>query len=311
MPYGISRTTLNKVYGKDFITKYSVQLAGRYEHNKTEINEEFALTLKLDGNRCTVFNYEDDIKFFARSGKEFEGLIELEEDFKYLPKGFVYDGELISKNLNNLPSKDLFRLTQTISRKKGIKENLDFIIFDIIPISEFEKGKSKLNYKERLEQMNKIFEESLDKLKSVKQVPLFYIGKDLTQIPKLLDQVTSEGFEGLMLNTLNGHYQTKRTKDLLKIKEFHTIDVRVIGVEEDIRGGRCGSLTIDYKGYRVNVAGLNDKLKEEFWNNPTNIIGKIIEVKYFEESSNANGGLSLRFPSFISVRTDKNEVSYN
>jgi DNA ligase-1 len=58
------------------------------------------------------------------------------------------------------------------------------------------------------------------------------------------------------------------------------------------------------------VAGLKEHLKTSFWSNPEQVVGKIIEVKYKDESSNAQGGISLRFPSFIRVRDDKDEVSY-
>jgi DNA ligase-1 len=35
------------------------------------------------------------------------------------------------------------------------------------------------------------------------------------------------------------------------------------------------------------------------------IIGKIVEVQYFEETTNADGGISLRFPVFKDFRPDK------
>ena len=39
-------------------------------------------------------------------------------------------------------------------------------------------------------------------------------------------------------------------------------------------------------------------------------MGKIIKVKYFEETQNQQGTLSLRFPVFLELRNDKDEVSY-
>jgi DNA ligase-1 len=39
-------------------------------------------------------------------------------------------------------------------------------------------------------------------------------------------------------------------------------------------------------------------------------MNKIVEIQYFEESSDKEGNLSLRFPVFKQVRNDKNEESY-
>jgi DNA ligase-1 len=51
-----------------------------------------------------------------------EGLVELEELFKKLPTGYVYDGELIAVNVDNSASDVLFRYTQKLVRKDGITE---------------------------------------------------------------------------------------------------------------------------------------------------------------------------------------------
>lgn len=312
---GITASTINKVFGKNFIPKFEVQLAKKFEDEQHKITGNFGVSLKLDGIRCVAINDEDGVTFFTRQGIPIEGLIELERCFRDLPKGMVYDGELLLRNPLNLPSDELFRLTQKRVRKDGTKKDVRFIMFDMLPKEEFLEGKSKKTWEERTSEMNRMLnyydDGQFDLL--IETVPVYYVGNDKTIIFKLLDAVISQGYEGLMVNNAKGFYVTKRTDNLLKVKKMHTVDLKIIDVEEGTgkNVGKLGALVVDYKGFRCGVgSGFTDVQREQFWAERDDLIGKIVEIQYFEESTNQDGGVSLRFPVFKQIRDDKDEVSY-
>ena len=59
-------------------------------------------------------------------------------------------------------------------------------------------------------------------------------------------------------------------------------------------------------------SGASDKEREEFFNDKDLIIGKVIEVQYFEETENQkDDGISLRFPTYKQVREDKDADDVN
>ena len=74
-----------------------------------------------------------------------------------------------------------------------------------------------------------------------------------------------------------------------------------------------GGITIDYKSNLVSVgSGFTDEERDYYWNNKDEIIGKIVDIQFFEESTNQkDDGISLRFPTFKSVRSDKTEDDIN
>ena len=86
------------------------------------------------------------------------------------------------------------------------------------------------------------------------------------------------------------------------------IDLKVVGFQEGTNkyAGTLGALVCEYKYSTVDVgSGFSDALRDEIWANKDAWLGKIITVKYFEETYNSATGLpSLRFPVFIRVRED-------
>lgn len=116
-----------------------------------------------------------------------------------------------------------------------------------------------------------------------------------------------------MIN-LDGYYTLTRSNQILKMKTFSSFDERVISVfeGEGRLKGMLGGINVEYKGYPLSIgSGFTDEQRKLYWDNPELIIGKIVEIKYFRASKNKQGGLSVSFPVFQIVRTDKDEPSYN
>ena len=325
---GVNVTTLNKVFGKDFIPTFEVQLAESYAKQKEGSlkNKEVWITTKLDGFRIVY----DPIKneFYTRKGQLYEGLDHLKDScYKLslrlmetagLSELVMLDGELLHQPVEGLNSQELYALTSSTARKKGYhkdKEKLEFNVFDFIPVSEFQSGKTTMKYKARRNHMDKVF--NLWKYTGIVPVHALHSGKfDEEVLMNLLKQVELEGGEGLMIN-LDATYKTKRTKDLLKVKTFKDADVLVLDVVEGTgkNEGSLGAVLVQflYDGKPMTCevgSGWYDSERSFYWRNPDKLIGKIIEIRFFEVTQNQKDKTqySLRFPTFAHrIREDKDE----
>lgn len=325
---GATSSTINKAFGYDFIPTFDVMLAEKYietkkvkgvakvyEHWQRYIGKRVIATNKLDGNRDVAFvRAKDDVKFYSREGHLLEGCIELEEAFSSFPVGFVYDGEMLATNEEGLNSKLLFQKTSKIIKKKGDKKGLEFHAFDIIPIEEFEKGGWNVSCEKRKEALKMVVSEQAHPL--IKYVKPLYIGDfDKGIIDVLADVAKKNEEEGIMVQLADAPYECKRTFSILKVKSFESADIRCLDIYEGKSGkniGRLGGLILDFKGSRVNVGGgFSDELRDSIWADPSLVIGKIVEIQYFEEFiDDETGELDLRFATFKTIRDDKSEPSY-
>ena len=307
---GITSSTINKVFGKGFIPKFDVMLAKKFEERLIK-GKEFIVTTKLDGIRCVALKTSGGIKFFSRQGQPIDGLNDIMAEVHTLPDG-VYDGELILKNIEGKPSADLYRDTVKVVRKDGVKVDVEFHIFDTLSVAEFESGTSEDNAIQRKERLHSIL--SMQEYTWLQEVPVLYKGTEIIRIGVLLEEAIANGKEGVMVNVADAPYECKRTSNILKVKKMHTVDLRVTGFQEGTgkNEGTLGAVLVDYKGYEVGVgSGFSDADREYIWGNRDELLGRIIEVQYFEESNNQDGGLSLRFPVFKCIRELGKQVSYN
>ena len=304
---GVSATTINKVWPK-LIPGFSLQLAARFENVELHKNEEIFVTEKFDGIRCVCIIENNNPRFFTRQGKEICGLIDIQNDIKNMNQNnMVLDGELLFSGDYEDSGDQYRKTTKIVNSKSEDKKNIIFHIFDILSVNEFKDGKSEKVYKDRRKQLNDIKE-----TENVEVAPILYQGTDHSQVAKVAQQMIDNKREGVMVNR-NDVYECKRTKSLLKVKTMNDVDLEIVGYEEG-RGeneGRLGAFIVDYKGHKVNVGSGYSKMQRiEFWKNREMFIGQIIKVQYFEETQNQQGGLSLRFPVFLELRTDKDEPSY-
>ena len=148
-------------------------------------------------------------------------------------------------------------------------------------------------------------------------LPVLYQGTDTSKILELLDSEIARDQEGVMINICDATYDFKRTWNLMKVKKMNTVDLEIVGFEEGSGrlAGTLGAIHVRYKdGNIVKVgSGFSDELRDLIWKKAfleQPDLCKIVEIQYFEETTNADGGISLRFPVFKDFRPDKAEADF-
>lgn len=302
---GCDAKTVNKVI-KGLIPEFNIMLGSKFDFNKIP-DEIMYITEKYDGLRCFTIIRDGKITMKSRQNKTFEGLVDIESDIKRLGIDNVcLDGELLSidSSYENV-YKDT---TKKVNNKNKVKHGVKYMLFDIIPLSEFDEGKGNTLYSNR----RNTLEDLKCKSEFIDIAPILYVGEDINAILELLDTYRGLGAEGLMCS-LGKPYDFKRSKSLLKIKLMQSCDLKIIGFEEG--QGRLdntlGKLICDYKGFKLGVgSGFSDELRCEIWNNKNKYLGRVVEIQFFEETHNDKGELSLRFPVIKCIRENGKDVSY-
>lgn len=310
---GCDAKTINSII-PECVPQFSVQLAEKYFDKPDRVEgKEFAITTKIDGGRIIAIKENGQVSFFTRAGQKYEGLVDLEREMaERLPDNYVFDGEITLLDYRNYDSKTAYKLAMKITRADGPKAGVKMLVFDGMPLTEWKAQRSMLSWSDRrhmLECMTGFYNDSLTYFELL---PILYRGTDTSKILELLESEIARNQEGVMINICDASYEFKRTVNLLKCKKFSDTDLEIIGVEEGTGrlSGTLGAILVRYKeGNVVKVgSGFSDEMRAEIWADPSKFLNRICTVKYFEETTNKEGGISLRFPTFVSIRTDKFEA---
>ena len=303
---GMTAKSINKAV-PGFFPEFNVALAS--PNNGTMPDENWVIERKRDGTRnLCLIDSNGKVKFYSRKGKEFHTLDVLKkelEDFVALHPAYknkVLDGEVCIIDDNGI--EDFQGIMKEITRKDHTIKNPSYCVFDLLDLEDFNKGCSTETYKPRLNKL-KTFVKTI-KSPHIKLIEYAYYTPEVfaTWQKKVLDN----GWEGLIARK-DVPYEGKRGRNLLKYKNFSDAEYVVkdvvldgnatILVDGKTQRIKCvQSLVIEHKGYTVNVgSGLTQQQRIEFAEHPEHIIGKIITVQYFSETTDKGGNLSLRFPT--------------
>lgn len=314
----IDAKLINKVYPK-LIPSFSVALANNYWDVADSVDftkETWYASHKLDGVRLiTMIDENGDIKCLSRNGKEILTLERIKEEIRALfPKlrNYVFDGEICIVDDDGV--EHFSEVMKQVTRKNHTIAFPRYKIFDLLHYDEFEPGESVVNLTKRLERWDHITKNGKIKSNILTFLPQNPI-QDKKHFEELFAEAQEKGWEGLILRR-DTTYKGKRSNDLLKVKAFYDAEYEVIRSEsgpfqvivdgKEITETMMTRVFIKHKGYEVGVgSGFTLEERRDFHKHPKHIVGKIIIVKYFEETTNQNGTVSLRFPTVKNIYGDK------
>ena len=312
---GCEAKTINSVV-PGLIPTFEVQLAQKYFEKPEKLDGKmFAITTKIDGGRIIAIKENGSVSFYTRAGQKYEGLVDLEKEFSEMfPDNIVLDGEITILNNKGIPSKEAYKRAMKITRADGEKHGLKMLVFDAMSVSDWKTQQSSLTYIQRRQMLDCMTAFYNTDTTYFELLPILYIGSDTSKVLEFLEEAIANKEEGVMINICDALYEFGRTWNLMKVKKMNTLDLEIIGFEEGEGrlAGTLGAILVRYKnGNVVKVgSGFTDWLRKEIWANRNSHLGTICEIQYFEETTNADGGISLRFPVFKDFRYDKYQADF-
>ena len=287
---------------------FNIMLGSSMNEAPIDFSQEVVLSQKLDGHNITAFKKGEEVYFRTRNGRIKTGLDQLAEEYRTLPDGVYFGEAMYEEEIQDRGER--YRLTTSELNTDKYDKKITHYLFDYLPWKVWEEKDPNWKYYQAINWLQKVD----GKVPHIKMVPIVFRGRiAFDKVKEELQKALDKGWEGLMLRYSNSPYEWKRSKNLIKLKKFYTMDLKIVGYQEYKKSGMLGTWIVEYKGNQVKVGtGFTEKQRIQFWKTKDLHIGRIVEVQYMEETTNkVDGKKSLRFPVFIRMRPDKEEVSYS
>jgi ATP-dependent DNA ligase len=224
---------------------------------------------KLDGIRCV----SEDNTLLSRNDKAFVSLPHL------LQSKYTLDGELYShsyrSNFNKIVS--LVKKQQPTKADLEASCSIEHWVYDMPSC----KGVFSVRYR--------ALQTAVQALRNpaIKVVPTYLVPK-LTTLKELHQMFLEQGYEGSIVRLDLGDYEWKRSKQLLKLKDFHEEEFAIVDIEEGLgkREGTAGNLILalgDGRTFGAGVRGDFEYVQNVLKNKPA-IIGRLATVRYFNKT---------------------------
>lgn len=249
--------------------KYFPMLVRKYDDEKKHLEYPLYAQPKLDGARCIIFLNKspkknptiDNIIMYTRQKKDYIGFDNIKEellpalidmwDFEHNESVYV-DGELYKHGLSLQTISGAVRNPKrdNIPEYKGIK----YWIFDLFYPSEL-----KLDFEERIEHLEDLFDAIGDKSKYIVEVPIHKVNNEADQ-EKLYKSYLKKKYEGIILRNAKSLYLTHPTKNsttirskyVLKRKMKYTDEFEVVGFDQGKKGKDKGAIIWICKTHNTN-----------------------------------------------------------
>ena len=256
---------------------------------------------KLDGVRMlAVVSYNDTVTCYSRNGKVFENFGVIEEQLR------KHARELRAMFSANSPN---------TGREDADAGDSVYHVFDFMPLADFYRGHWNAQLHKRIAKLERC-KGAFDAMPNVELATGLEVDLDTSegkdQMRRYSSDCVNNGYEGIMIKSLDAPYICKRSTFWLKWKPVHDYDLKVVGFEEGTGRnlGRLGAIICegvdDNKHIRVNCgSGYSDSDRDNLWRHKQTLVGQTIVVAADAVTQNQDGTYSLRFPRFVRFRDDK------
>lgn len=268
---------------------FEPMLAKVWQDHKKDVIYPVFVQPKLDGLRLIA--KRDGL--WTRNGKSYHSIPHIAEAlapfFKDVPER-IFDGECYADKFASDFDSICSLARKTKPTQDDLVESAKHIQYHI-----YDFPGMRVNFGDRLMMLYDILGPSIHPILKLVDTFEAHCEADVVQH---FEAFISRGYEGAIVRS-DGPYENKRSKHLLKYKEFTDEDYKIVDVVEGVgnKSGGAGSVTCQLTPtttFNANIKG-NREFCKKMLAEKHNYIGQVATIKYF----NLTPGGVPRFPYFM------------